>query len=117
MASARQSEKGARIEPVEPLGLAARAPAPMLEVRSVTRPFGSQRTGDQVLQGVDLNLFQEEVVALVGPSGAGKTTLLQILAGLIGADSGEGPARGLGACPGCSRTRTQPCSSAAEPLA
>jgi len=42
----------------------------------------SYRTGDQrleVLRGVDLELSQGEMVAIVGASGCGKTTLLHIL--------------------------------------
>jgi putative ABC transport system ATP-binding protein len=33
----------------------------------------------QVLKGIDLNIFQNEYVALMGPSGSGKSTLMNIL--------------------------------------
>ncbi len=55
---------------------------PTLELKKVSKTFvqGSQKL--EVLQGVDLEINQGEIVALVGPSGSGKSTLLQI-AGLL----------------------------------
>lgn len=41
-----------------------------------------------VLKGVNLDIKQGEIVAIVGPSGAGKTTLLQIIGTLDKADKG-----------------------------
>lgn len=43
----------------------------------------------QVLQGVDLEVRQREVVALLGRNGMGKTTLLATLMGLLPLQSGE----------------------------
>ena len=40
------------------------------------------------IAGVDLDLFQSEIVGLIGPEGAGKTTLLQCASGLLRPDSG-----------------------------
>jgi lipoprotein-releasing system ATP-binding protein len=55
---------------------------PILALRDIRRAFRTGGTEIVVLNGVDLDLRQGEVVALVGPSGAGKSTLLHI-AGLL----------------------------------
>ncbi|MEM9036040.1 MAG: ABC transporter ATP-binding protein [Actinomycetota bacterium] len=51
---------------------------------------GLVKTYDDVVavDGVDLVLRDDEVLALVGPSGCGKSTLLRTIAGLVAADSG-----------------------------
>ncbi len=49
-----------------------------------------KRYGETVaLADLDLTIRPGEFVSLLGPSGSGKTTTLNILAGLIGADSGS----------------------------
>jgi lipoprotein-releasing system ATP-binding protein len=55
---------------------------PVLALRGIRRSFRTGGAEVAVLNGVDLELRQGEVVALVGPSGAGKSTLLHI-AGLL----------------------------------
>ena len=63
----------------------------LLEIQKLMRGFGSQtfNTRLEVLKGVNLEIKQGELVALMGPSGCGKSTLLNIIGGLLRADSGE----------------------------
>ncbi len=57
----------------------------MLRVDDVTVRFDTTL----VLDGVDLDVGDAELVALLGPSGSGKSTLLRVIAGIIPADSGR----------------------------
>jgi len=67
-----------------------------LSARGITKRFGRKT----VLDGVDLDVWPGEAVALVGENGAGKTTLLRICAGLLAADAGEVRVSGaVGYCP------------------
>jgi ABC-type sugar transport system ATPase subunit len=54
-------------------------------MRGISRAFG----GVAALQDVDLSVYRNEVVALLGDNGAGKSTLIKILAGALSADAGE----------------------------
>src|SRR5256714_10789095 len=59
--------------------------APTLEVRGMSKSFGSV----QALTDVDFEVRDGEVMALVGDNGAGKSTLIKCIAGIHPADSGE----------------------------
>ncbi|HEY4134939.1 MAG TPA: sulfate/molybdate ABC transporter ATP-binding protein [Alphaproteobacteria bacterium] len=56
-----------------------------IDIQSLYKRFGTQ----PVLRGVDLDIGDGELVALLGASGSGKTTLLRILAGLEFPDGGD----------------------------
>jgi ribose transport system ATP-binding protein len=58
---------------------------PLLEMRGIGKSF----PGVRALDGVTLDLYAGEVLAVVGENGAGKSTLMKILAGAQPADSGE----------------------------
>jgi D-xylose transport system ATP-binding protein len=60
-------------------------PTPLVEMRNIRVAFG----GVHAVDGVSVDLFPGEVVALVGGNGAGKTTLSKTLSGAHPADSGE----------------------------
>ncbi len=64
--------------------------APFLRIEGVVKRYG--RT--VVLDGVDLDVGDDEFVCLLGPSGCGKTTLLRILCGIEGAEAGRIVLRG-----------------------
>ncbi|MCB1866663.1 MAG: ABC transporter ATP-binding protein [Chromatiales bacterium] len=59
--------------------------APLVEIESVTKRYGSTLA----LDSVSLNIGQGEFFALLGASGSGKTTLLRLLAGLERPESGR----------------------------
>jgi len=63
---------------------AAKGGAPRLSIRGISKSF----SGNQVLGGIDLDIYQGELVALLGENGAGKSTLSSIIAGLIQPDAG-----------------------------
>ncbi|CAN5744894.1 ABC transporter ATP-binding protein [soil metagenome] len=59
--------------------------APAVEVRGVSKKFGSILAVDDV----SITLGRGEFLTLVGPSGCGKSTLLRMIAGLMEPDTGE----------------------------
>jgi len=58
---------------------------PILQVRGITKSF----PGVRALDDINLELFQGEVVCIVGENGAGKSTLIKCLAGVYVPDEGE----------------------------
>ena len=57
----------------------------LIEIKNIVKDFDGQR----VLNGISLDIHENEFVTLLGPSGCGKTTLLRILTGLEAPDCGE----------------------------
>jgi ABC-2 type transport system ATP-binding protein len=53
-----------------------------IEIKNISKTFGKTRA----LDGVSLDIRQNEIFGLLGPNGSGKTTLLRILSTLVSAD-------------------------------
>lgn len=56
----------------------------MLSIRNLTVHYGPI----EVLKGIDLDVAQGEIIAIVGANGAGKTTLLRTISGLLRPSAG-----------------------------
>ena len=61
----------------------------MLEVRHLTKSYGSGHTEVVALDDVSFSLGAGRMLAILGPSGSGKTTLVSLIAGLLTPTSGE----------------------------
>ena len=62
---------------------------PLLEVRDLTKTYGTGDTATRVLKGLNLTLPRGGMIALLGVSGSGKSTLLNILGTLLRPSSGS----------------------------
>ena len=61
----------------------------MLQIKEIRKVYKTGSLVQKALDGVSLNLRDNEFVAILGPSGSGKTTLLNVIGGLDRCDSGE----------------------------
>lgn len=57
----------------------------IIELKNISKNFEDQ----QVLKGIDLNIYENEFLTLLGPSGCGKTTLLRIIGGFEEPSNGQ----------------------------
>jgi NitT/TauT family transport system ATP-binding protein len=56
-----------------------------IRVRGLVKRYGNL----DVFRGIDFEVGEREIVAIVGPSGCGKTTLLRCIDGLLPVDAGD----------------------------
>jgi ABC-type multidrug transport system fused ATPase/permease subunit len=60
---------------------------PILQVCNVS--FAYKKQGTTILQGLSLDIYQGDKIAIIGPSGTGKSTLCHLLAGIYQPQQGE----------------------------
>ena len=60
-----------------------------IELKNVIKQYGTGKTANQVIHGVNAQIKDGEFVVIVGPSGCGKSTLLRMVAGLEEVSSGD----------------------------
>lgn len=61
----------------------------LMSVRGVHKKYAQGAGELHILKGIDLNIFKNEALCIVGASGAGKSTLLHLLGALDSPDEGE----------------------------
>lgn len=69
--------------------------APLIELQSVTKVYGTGQAAMQALAGIDLRIDEGDFIAIMGHSGSGKSTCLNILGCLDSPTSGSYLFRGV----------------------
>ena len=62
---------------------------PKVQIKAVEKIYEGRNGKTIALNGVNMDIYDNEFICVVGPSGCGKSTLLNIIAGLHEASSGE----------------------------
>jgi len=73
---------------------AAGAP-PLIQLRGISKTYGTGAVAFQALKGIDLSVQAGEFIAVMGPSGSGKSTAMNVLGCLDTPTSGEYLFRGF----------------------
>lgn len=60
----------------------------MEEPLVILKNVGTGYNGDVVLRGIDLEVYPEDFIGVIGPNGGGKTTLIRVILGLLPVFSG-----------------------------
>jgi ABC-type multidrug transport system ATPase subunit len=97
-AAEAQEEAGtldAAVEPVEASLRQQRAQGRGIQVRGLRKEFDTPSGKKVALAGLDLDIYEGQILSLLGHNGAGKTTTLQILSGMLTASAGDATIMGI----------------------
>ena len=61
----------------------------LIKARDIHKTFVSGEVEVHALRGLDFDIYQGEMVVILGPSGSGKSTLLNIVGGIDNVTSGS----------------------------
>ncbi|KAG9463979.1 hypothetical protein GDO78_020704, partial [Eleutherodactylus coqui] len=61
----------------------------VIRIHNVRKTYKGEDQAVEALRGLDFNIYEGQITALLGHSGAGKTTLMNILSGMCSATSGS----------------------------
>ena len=62
---------------------------PLVSLRGISKHFGEGSARVDALRDIDLDVFPEQVVGLLGPSGSGKSTLLNVIGDIVTPSAGR----------------------------
>lgn len=85
----------AAVEPVEASLRQQRAQGRGIQVRGLRKEFDTPSGKKVALAGLDLDIYEGQILSLLGHNGAGKTTTLQILSGMLTASAGDATIMGI----------------------
>jgi putative ABC transport system ATP-binding protein len=61
----------------------------LIQLKNLSKEYKVGKEAVHALKGIDLEIYEGEIVALIGPSGSGKSTILNIVGGLDTPTSGD----------------------------
>lgn len=61
----------------------------IVEIKNLVKSYGGKEYQTNVLKNIDLDIYENDFIAIMGPSGAGKSTLLNMLSTLDKPTHGE----------------------------
>jgi ABC-2 type transport system ATP-binding protein len=64
-------------------------PTPMLEIKNLTKVYGSGKTAKEAVKGISLTVERGAFFGLLGPNGAGKSTTIHCITGIAQPTSGQ----------------------------